>query len=74
MAAARGVHYRNLLPHGTEIDLTREQFASSEVIQQPRILRRPAGLPTRGAEQYLTMKHRVMGTLGMLEADGTCRP
>jgi hypothetical protein len=67
----QGVHYWNLLPDGTEIDLTREQFASNEVIQQPRVLRRPAGLPTRGAEQYLTMRHRVLNALGMHDADGT---
>ncbi len=39
----QGVHYWNLLPDGTEIDLTREHFASDEVIQQPRIVQRPAG-------------------------------
>jgi len=66
----QGVHYWNLLPDGTEIDLTREQFASNEVVQEPRIVRRPAGLPTRGAQQYLTMKHRVLTTLGIPEADG----
>ena len=44
----QGVHYWNLLPDGTEVDLTREQFASNEVVQEPRIVRRPAGLPTRG--------------------------
>ena len=31
----QGVHYWNLLPDGTEIDLTREQFASNEVVQKP---------------------------------------
>jgi hypothetical protein len=34
------------------------------VLQQPSIVRRPAGLPKRGAEQYLTMKHRVLTALG----------
>jgi hypothetical protein len=70
----QGVHYWNLLPDGTEIDLTREQFASNEVIQQPRIVRRPAGLPKRGAAQYLTMKHRVLSALGTPETDGTSNP
>jgi hypothetical protein len=41
----QGVHHWDLLPDGTEIDLTREQFSGSEMIQQPRILRRPAWLP-----------------------------
>jgi hypothetical protein len=61
----QGVHYWNLLPDGTEIDLTREQFASNEVVQQPRIVQRPAAVPKRGAQQYLTMKHRVLTTLGI---------
>jgi hypothetical protein len=66
----QGVHYWNLLPDGTETDLTREQFTSNEAVQEPRIVRRPAGLPTRGAQQYLTMKHRVLTTLGIPDADG----
>jgi hypothetical protein len=61
----QGVHYWNLLPDGTELDLTREQFADDEVIQQPRILKRPAGLPNRCAEQYLTMRGRVFNALGI---------
>lgn len=67
----QGVHYWNLLPDGTEIDLTREQFASDEVVQQSRIVRRPAGLPTRGARQYLTMRNRVLAALGLDTADDT---
>jgi hypothetical protein len=59
----QGVHYWNLLPDGTAVDLTREQFADDEVIQQPRVLHRPAGLPTRCAEQYLTMRRRVFDAL-----------
>jgi hypothetical protein len=30
-----------------------------------------AGLPTRGAQPYLTMRHRVLTTLGLPEADDT---
>jgi hypothetical protein len=41
-----GVHYWNLLPDGTEIDLTREQFAGNEMVQEPRTVRRPAGCPS----------------------------
>ncbi len=67
----QGVHYWNLLPDGTELDLTREQFAGDEVIQQPRTLARPAGLPKRAAEQYLTMRRRVLNTLGLVETDGS---
>ena len=67
----QGVHYWNLLPDGAEIDLTREQFSGSEVIQQPRILRRPAGLPKRCAEQYLSMRHRVLNALSVPKNNGT---
>jgi hypothetical protein len=49
----------------------RGQFADDEVIQQPRILRRPAGLPNRCAKQYLTMRHRVFDALGVTKDDDT---
>ena len=64
----QGVHWWNRLPDGTEIDLTREQFAADEVIQQPRAMLRPAGRPKRAAEQYLTLRYRVLHTLGLTEA------
>ena len=70
----QGVHYWNLLPDGTEVDLTREQFTSDEVIQQPRILRRPAGLPKRCAKEYLTMRGRVLNALGISENSGAFYP
>jgi len=69
----QGVHYWNRLPDRTEIDLTREQFADDEVIQPPRIVRRPAGMPHRCAEQYLTLRHRVFDALGIAEEDDTSR-
>lgn len=65
------MHYWNLLPDGTELDLTREQFAYDEVVQQPCILQRPAGLPSRCVEQYMTMRHRVFDALGIAEDDDT---
>jgi hypothetical protein len=67
----QGVHWWNRLPDGTEMDLTREQFASHEVIQQPRVVQRSAGPPKRAAEQYLTLKHRVLQALGLAEARGS---
>jgi hypothetical protein len=62
------VHWWNRLPDGTQIDLTREQFVSNEVIQQPRAMPRPSEPPKRAAEQYLTLKHRVLHALGLTEA------
>ncbi len=67
----QGVHWWNRLPDGTEIDLTREQFASHEVIQQPRVMQRPSEPPKRAAEQYLTLRHRVLLALGLTEASGS---
>lgn len=60
----QGVHWWNRLPDGTEMDLTREQFTSHEVIQQPRAMARPSEPPKRAAEQYLTLRHRVLHALG----------
>jgi hypothetical protein len=67
------VHYWNLLPDGTELDLTRDQFTHDEVVQQPRILQRPAELPNRCAEQYLMLRRRVFDALGIAEDDGAKR-
>jgi hypothetical protein len=67
LGSRQGVHYWNRLPDGTEIDLTRQQFAANEVIQPPRVLRRPDGPPKRCAEQYLTMRRRVLNALGIPE-------
>jgi hypothetical protein len=67
----QGVHYWNLLPDGNEVDLTRGQFSGDEVVQQPRIVRRPAGPPKRCAEQYLRMRHRVLDALGIPEKNDT---
>ena len=64
----QGVHWWNRLPDGTEIDLTREQFTSHEVIQQPRAMPRPSEPPKRAAEQYLTLKNRVFDALGVTDA------
>ena len=71
MGSRQGVHYWNLLPGGIELDLTRGQFADDEVIRRPRILRRPAALPNRCAEQYLTMRHRAFDGPGITNDDDT---
>ena len=59
----QGWHYWNRLPDGTQVDLTREQFAADEVVQQPQAVERPPGLPRRGAEQYLRLRSRVAHVL-----------
>jgi hypothetical protein len=64
------LNYWNLLPDGTEIDLTREQLAINNVVQKPRIIRRPARLPKRGAA-VPDDEQRVLTTLIILAAEGT---
>ncbi len=54
----------NRLPDGTEVDLTRGQFAPGEVVQEPRVVIRPPGLPRRGAAQYLRLRDAVRAALG----------
>lgn len=49
----QGVHYWNRFADGVEVDLTREQFTRSEVVQAPTVVARPAD-PNAGrlAAQY----------------------
>lgn len=61
----QGVHYWNRLPDGTDVDLTREQFSSAEVVQAPTVLARPAGPPRRCAEQYHRYRDRVFDALSI---------
>lgn len=61
----QGFHSWNRLAGGIEIDLTREQFASTEVVQLPRIVVRPSGLPSRCHEQYLNLRGAVFDELGL---------
>jgi hypothetical protein len=60
----QGVHWWNRLPDGREVDLTREQFAPHEVVQEPRVVVRPPGLPRRNREQYLALRAVVLDALG----------
>lgn len=53
----QGLHYWNRLPDGTELDLTREQFAESETIQAPYVVPRPSDL-TRGRLSPSTRRSR----------------
>ena len=61
----QGHHYWNRLPGGVEVDLTREQFAPDEVLQEPRVVERPPGLPHRCAAQYLRLRASVCAALGV---------
>ena len=60
----QGVHWWNRLPDGREVDLTLEQFAPTEVVQRPRVVVRPEGLPSYAADQYLRLRAAVLNRLG----------
>ena len=68
-------HMWNRLPSGIEIDLTRDQFRSGEVIGEPTVRERPASFdPTHPRyhrhEQYLVLAERVRAALGLLGTRG----
>lgn len=52
----QGVHFWNRLAGGAEVDLTREQFKPSEIVQTPKVVDRPDDLTTgRLYPQYLAL-------------------
>jgi 8-oxo-dGTP pyrophosphatase MutT (NUDIX family) len=72
----QGVHYWNRLPDGRELDLTREQFRSGEVVGAPRAVERPGDV-TRGrlAGNYHLLAHRVAAAprSQTVSVKGVCR-
>ncbi len=56
-------HWWNLLPDGTELDLTREQFGAHEAVLGRTLVERPWG-PTRVDEQYALLSARVRRAMG----------
>jgi hypothetical protein len=58
----QGFHYWNRLA-GVEVDLTREQFKSQEVVQEPQVIDRLPGLPWQAEEQYRVFRRRVDAAL-----------
>ncbi len=71
--ALQGVHYWNRLPNGTEVDLTREQFAPHELVQNPITIHRERRLPGRLAEQYERLRSAVLADLGIQDSQLTIR-
>jgi hypothetical protein len=59
----QGYHYWNRLPGGVDVDLTAEQFSATEVVQPPKVVARPPGLPSRYPEQYELLRARVLHIL-----------
>jgi hypothetical protein len=60
----QGFHYWNRLA-GFELDLTREQFAQSEVVQEPHEVDGPAGSPWLAHAQYVVFRDHVYAALGL---------
>ncbi|MFF4192527.1 hypothetical protein [Nonomuraea sp. NPDC001831] len=58
-----GHHYWNVLPGGTEIDFTADQFHPGEVVVNPQLQQRPPDAPRRCREQYELLRHRVVTAL-----------
>jgi hypothetical protein len=61
-----GFHWWNRLPSGIEIDLTRDQFRTGQVISAARVVPRPAGRPPRRDAEYQLLRRRVADRLGPL--------
>ena len=60
----QGFHYWNRLA-GVDVDLTREQFTTQEVVQEPHTIDRLPEFPWRAEEQYLVFRRRVNAALRM---------
>lgn len=58
----QGFHYWNRLA-GVEVDLTRDQFKSQEIVQEPQVIARLPGLPWQAEEQYRVFRERVNAAL-----------
>jgi hypothetical protein len=58
----QGFHYWNRLA-GVELDLTREQFKSQEVVQEPQVIDRLPEFPWKADEQYRVFRERVNAEL-----------
>ncbi len=59
----QGVHYWVRLAGGLEMDLTRQQFAPNEMVQEPYVVSRPTGTTWTGREQYLLLREQTEAAL-----------
>src|SRR4051812_48449353 len=60
----QGLHYWNRLAGGLELDLTREQFSATELVQTPEVVPRPADTSAgRLASQYHALAIAVRARL-----------
>lgn len=67
----QGVHFWNRLAGGLEVDLTREQFRPTEVVQSPKVIERPADLSGgRLYPQYVALAAAVRAGLQAADDPG----
>jgi hypothetical protein len=65
----QGFHYWNRLA-GVDIDLTREQFAGSEHVQEPHLIDRLPSAPWLAQDQYAIFRDRVRAMLCLAPIEG----
>ncbi len=65
----QGFHYWNRLT-GVDIDLTREQFAGGEHVQEPHLIDRLPSSPWRAHDQYAIFRDRVRAALCLPPVEG----
>lgn len=58
----QGFHYWNRLPGG-DVDFTREQFSSGELVQEPHVIDRLPEFPWLAEDKYLILRERVYAAL-----------
>jgi hypothetical protein len=60
----QGLHYWNRLASGAEVDMTRDQFSATELVQAPEVVPRPPDTSTgRLAPQYQALATAVRARL-----------
>jgi hypothetical protein len=58
----QGFHYWNRFA-GVDVDLTRHQFASGELVRAPHVIERQPSVPWLAHEQYVILRDRVHAAL-----------
>lgn len=65
-----GHHYWNVLPDGSKLDLTGDQFLPEEEVVGGTVVVRPPEGPRRHREQYELLRDRVLASLAASRVEG----
>ena len=65
-AEQQGYHWWNRLDSDLDVDLTRSQFRSGQLVVETKVMRRPQERPQRRYKEYLLLRKRVEALLGPL--------